>query len=128
MSNLLLTFVELKNYQEFEINKILKNEIFFILEGDYTTYIYNRKIQNKEDLENKVKNKSKYKIDIFKEIKTTDLFTIDFDDHSIDFNIYKIAMYLVSDNDFYAEQILNKYTIIELYTKYLYKLVLNYKN
>lgn len=128
MSNLLLTFVELKNYQEFEINKILKNEIFFILEGDYTTYIYNRKIQNKEDLENKVKNKSKYKIDIFKEIKTTDLFTIDFDDHSIDFNIYKIAMYLVSDNDFYAEQILNKYSIIELYTKYLYKLVLNYKN
>lgn len=128
MSNLLLTFVELKNYQEFEINKILKNEIFFILEGDYTTYIYNRKIQNKEDLENKVKNKSKYKIDIFKEIKTTDLFTIEFDDHSIDFNIYKIAMYLVSDNDFYAEQILNKYTIIELYTKYLYKLVLNYKN
>lgn len=128
MSNLLLTFVELKNYQEFEINKILKNEIFFILEGDYTTYIYNRKIQNKEDLENKVKNKSKYKIDIFKEIKTTDLFTIEFDDHSIDFNIYKIAMYLVSDNDFYAEQILNKYSIIELYTKYLYKLVLNYKN
>ena len=128
MSNLLLTFVELKNYQEFEINKILKNEIFFILEGDYTTYIYNRKIQNKDDLENKVKNKSKYKIDIFKEIKTTDLFTIEFDDHSIDFNIYKIAMYLVSDNDFYAEQILNKYTIIELYTKYLYKLVLNYKN
>lgn len=128
MSNLLLTFVELKNYQEFEINNILKNEIFFILEGDYTTYIYNRKIQNKEDLENKVKNKSKYKIDIFKEIKTTDLFTIDFDDHSIDFNIYKIAMYLVSDNDFYAEQILNKYSIIELYTKYLYKLVLNYKN
>jgi hypothetical protein len=98
------------------------------LEGDYTTYIYNRKVQNKEDLENKVKNKSKYKIDNFKEIKTTDLFTIEFDDHSIDFNIYKIAMYLVSDNDFYAEQILNKYSIIELYTKYLYKLVLNYKN
>lgn len=98
------------------------------MEGDYTTYIYNRKIQNKEDLENKVKNKSKYKIDNFVEIKTTDLFTIDFDDHSIDFNIYKIAMYLVSDNDFYAEQILNKYSIIELYTKYLYKLVLNYKN
>lgn len=98
------------------------------MEGDYTTYIYNRKIQNKEDLENKVKNKSKYKIDNFVEIKTTDLFTIEFDDHSIDFNIYKIAMYLVSDNDFYAEQILNKYSIIELYTKYLYKLVLNYKN
>jgi hypothetical protein len=98
------------------------------LEGDYQTYLYNKKIQNKEELDNKIKNKSKYKIDNFVEIKTDQLFTIEFDKHSIDFNIYKIAMYLVSDNDFYANEILNKYSIIELYTKYLYKLVLNYKN
>lgn len=98
------------------------------MEGDYTTYIYNRKIQNKEELENKLKNKSKYKIDNFKEIQTSDLFTIEFDKHQIDFNIYKIAMYLTENNDYFANEILNKYSILELYTKYLYKLVLNYKN
>ena len=121
-------FAKLKNYQEREIEKILENEIFYYLEADYKVYVYNRKVQNEEDLENKRKSKSKYKIDLYKEIKTEDLFTIEFDKHSSFFNIYKIAMYLTENNDYYADQLLDKYSILELYTKYLYKLVINYKN
>ena len=98
------------------------------MEADYKVYLYNKKIQNNEELENKVKNKSKYKIDVFREIKIDELFTIDFDNHQIEFNIYKIAMYLTENNSYYADLLLDKYTIVELYTKYLYKLVLNYKN
>jgi hypothetical protein len=128
LSSLYSFFVKQKNYQELAVSEIFKNEIFFILEGDYTTYIYNRKIQNKEELENKVKNKSKYKIDNFKEIKNEELFTIDFEKHQIDFNLFKIAMYLTENNFYYADLLLEKYNIVELYTKYLYKLVVNYKN
>lgn len=37
-------------------------------------------------------------------------------------------MYLTENNFYYADLLLEKYNIVELYTKYLYKLVVNYKN
>jgi hypothetical protein len=65
---------------------------------------------------------------VFKEIKVTDLFTNNFEQHEIEYNIYKIALFLCENNSYYADLLLEKNNIVELYTKYLYKLVINYKN
>ena len=83
--------------------------------------------ESEERYSNSVKNREPIRPNKFYDYKDDELI-LNYDKHSIDFNLFKICMYLTENNFYYADLLLEKYNIVELYTKYLYKLAVNYKN